>query len=114
MAITAGASNSVWQRRKVEVPAGQTIDVDTLAFDTLRAVKYVIAIYNTAEDVWSSQEVLVTRRASNQLGWTRYAKVGDTINFSAQFIVSGTDMVHRFTNDESYNIIVSLYRLTMN
>jgi hypothetical protein len=114
MAITAGASNSVWQRRKIEVPAGQTIDVDTLALDTFRGAKYIISTYSVDDDVYASQEVLVTRRASDSLSWTRYAKVGDSINYSAQFVVSGTDVVHRFTNDESFNIIVSLYRLTMN
>jgi hypothetical protein len=83
-----------------------TEDIDTIVLSGLCSVKYLICVFNSSEDKYCSFELHGTRKSGSSVEDTLYAKIGDPLDFTVEFVVVGSDAVLRITNNETFTITV--------
>ena len=95
------------------IPAGGgTLDLDTLVLSSFRSNKYIIQFFNTAEAKFKQLE-MATSKKSGDVSDQVHSKVGDILGVEAKFLVSGTDVVLRLTNNEAFIVSVSALRFNL-
>lgn len=94
------------------VAASATEDIDTIDLDDLCSVKYLLCVHNVTEDKYCSFELYGTRSTGNGVTDTLYAKIGDVLDFTVEFLVVGTDAILRITNNETFTLTVSGVKIT--
>ena len=93
--------------------AGLSTEVlDTIPLSDFKGLKYIISYCNETEVKFKTLELLASK-AGADVKDTVYAKVGDIIDIDVEFIKSGTDAELTFTNNESFDVDVSAFRVKL-
>lgn len=110
--ISTILGSSLWKTVNSQVVGGNTTDVDGLPLATFRAVKYIINIFNDAESASKTMELLINNE-NGSLSDSIFGKIGSIIDVEVDVVVSGSDMRIRVTNNETYNLGVTIARVTL-
>lgn len=99
-------------RLVADIPAGQTIDFDTLPLSVYKSNKYLMQYSNDTEGVVGQLE-MATSKKNSDVSDQIYSKVGDNIDVDAQFLISGSDAILRLTNNEAFVVRVVALRFNL-
>lgn len=111
MTSISRAAGGLWRRKRVILAASSTLDADSIKLAFFLGVKYVLHFRNETEDVYKTIELLSTRSSGDELEDNVTGNLGDPISVSTNVVVDGTDVVLRLTNNESYELKVSISKL---
>ncbi len=96
---------------QVTIPAGNTLEVDSLTFGNFLRVHYKVNVYNVVENVYQTYDLTCSRRG-NDVDYNRSSILGDSVNNISNFFVSGSDAVLEITNNELFDIIFRAEKFT--
>lgn len=104
--------SSPWSTISDTVAASSTRVVDTISLSNFNSSIYEITIYNTTQSVARTFK-LVVNNANGALKDQLTNKVGSSINYDIDAISSGGNFELTITNNESYNLSVSIAKLAL-
>lgn len=85
------------------IPAGQTINVDSIPLADFLKADYKIKIFNQANNVFKGFE-LGSMRQGSTVDFNIFGILGDTISKTIQFSVVGSDVIFAVTNNELFDL----------
>ena len=111
MAIQDGFSPSYWRNERDTISGSSTFNSDGVELSQFKAVKYIFSAWNDTEGKNLSMEVMVNNRGSS-VSDTVYTKLGDRdLGIQVGAVVNSGAMSLEVVNNETYDIIISVFRL---
>ena len=108
--IITAFSSAVWRRIPVTVAASATETIDVRAFSTFKATKYIISACNDANTVYRTFEILATKSGTDVKN-NKSGSSGDALDLDTSVLKSGSDVLLSLTNNESFAVTVTVYKL---
>ncbi len=93
-----------------DIPASSSLDLDVTPMSDFCTAKYIVCLFNTAEDKFRSFEMLAGKSSATTVEDTLYSLIGATMDVDFDFSVSGTDAKLIGTNNESFDVSVRIHR----
>lgn len=110
--ITEIEGVAVWEKTTNFVNGSSSKTIDTVALADFKAIKYVITFYNVANSATRSFEMNIVNE-NGTLKDSIKSKLGSSISYSINAVISGSDMTLQVSNNESYRIDATLAKLVL-
>lgn len=101
-----------WQKVSGTVSSSTTDVVDQIALADLQGIKYLLCYWNDVEDKRKMMELSVVKKTAS-LKDTVFGKIGDNLNVSVSFGISGANLQLSITNSEAFDVDFQLARLIL-
>jgi hypothetical protein len=102
----------VWSKFADAINGSSSKTIDTISISDFVSVVYKVTLYNTVEGKAKSLEITVNN-SNGTLKDFISGKLGANINFSIDAVVNSGNLELNITNNETYNLDVSIARLTL-
>lgn len=102
--------NGIWEEVTDTVSASSSKVVDTVALADFSAIEYKVTLFNTANNK-TKKFTLDVVYENSAVSDTLYAKRGSALNYGIAAAINGSNMEITVTNNEAYDLEVSLGRL---
>ena len=104
--ITSAIGISIDTIIEKTIPASSSLDINTHPYDEFSALKYDIRLYNNTEGKRKIFQVRAIKQTTGEVKDTIDGNLGDSLDVDTQVIKSGSDMILRMTNQESFDVSV--------
>jgi hypothetical protein len=110
LADKADATNSI-SLLSVQIPAGQSVDIDETPLASLTGVKYLIKYKNLTDTLFKTVQLTGIRKQSD-VSDVVDSVFGDVISTQTQFLLDGSDAKLRIINGEGFPLQVNIFKFT--
>ena len=86
------------------IPASSSLDVDTVEYSDFESIRYLMRLFNTSQAKRRYFELKALKQSSGDVSDIIDSVFGDALDVDTQVLKSGTDMVVRMTNSESFDV----------
>lgn len=106
-------SSAATSNTTLNIPAGATVDIDTVTLAGLRSINYFISIFKPDFTQSKSFEMTVSR-INASVNDSVYAIVGNFIDASIVSNVVGPDVIIQVTNNEAFDLTFIFNKTVLN
>jgi hypothetical protein len=104
-------STGFWARLSSSIPAGTSIDVDTVPLSGFSSTKYYVQLKNPTNTAFKAFEIYCFRKGSSDVSDTLYARAGDALDVATSVIVSMGNVKLSLTNNEAFTVSCEVIKL---
>ena len=109
----APSADSTWIKVTASLTPSQTKVIDITPVTGFTGASYIIALWNTSEEVTRLLHLDIAKKNSITVKDTIHAKIGDVIKMDISPSISGSDLEISMTNNETFTVQVELRRLLL-